>query len=119
MVVIPREIPLVVRIGIGGAARIDIGVIGHVRQVGANVVGRVRDDGCLAVVGVSRTAYLLTLLSHIILAAIVVPFVLLAFYYALSGKFDRHRRIVKFTLPIWLYVSISGVIVYLMISQYY
>lgn len=66
-----------------------------------------------------RTGYLVILLSHILLAIIVVPFVLLALFYALTGKFDKHKRIVKYTLPIWLYVSISGVVVYLMISPYY
>ena len=70
-------------------------------------------------IGFSRTFYLILLLSHILLAAVVVPFVLLAFYYALTSNFDRHKKVVKFTLPIWLYVSITGVGVYLMISQFY
>lgn len=66
-----------------------------------------------------RLVYFSFLISHIILAAIVVPFVLFAFYFALSGKFKQHVRVVKYTLPIWLYVSVSGVIVYLMIRPYY
>lgn len=66
-----------------------------------------------------RFVYFSLLISHIILAAIVVPFVLFAFYFALSGKFQQHIHVVKYTLPIWLYVSVSGVIVYLMISPYY
>ncbi len=67
----------------------------------------------------ARSIYLVILLSHIVLAAIVVPFVLFAFYYALNDKIEKHKKVVKFTLPIWLYVSITGVIVYFMISPYY
>ena len=93
-------------------------------NAGSTVYGDLNGDGVLSEVernsaGFLRTLYLILLLTHIVLAAIVVPFVLLAFYFALTEKFDRHKRIVKFTLPIWLYVSVSGVVVYLMISQYY
>lgn len=70
-------------------------------------------------VGASRYIYLAVLFSHILLAIVVVPFVLFAFYFALKGRFDKHKKTVRFTLPIWLYVSISGVIVYLLISPYY
>lgn len=66
-----------------------------------------------------RVLYLIILLSHILLAIIVVPFVLFALYYAINKKFEKHKKIVKYTLPIWLYVSVTGVIVYLMISPYY
>lgn len=66
-----------------------------------------------------RIIYLILLLSHILCAIVVVPFVLFAFYFALKNKFIQHKKIVRFTLPLWLYVSISGVIVYLMISPYY
>lgn len=90
----------------------------------STVFGDTNHDGTLSDleaedVSSSRGLYIIILLSHIVMAAVVVPFVLFAFYYALAGKFDRHKKIVKFTFPIWLYVSISGVIVYLMISQYY
>lgn len=70
-------------------------------------------------IGSLRSFYLVILLMHILFAIVVVPFVLLAFYYALSSRFDNHKKIVKFTWPIWLFVSISGVVVYLMISPYY
>jgi putative membrane protein len=69
--------------------------------------------------GIIRGVYYFLLITHIILAAVVVPFVLFAFYFALSGKIDKHKKIVKYTFPIWLYVSVTGVIVYLMISPYY
>lgn len=73
----------------------------------------------LAQVGAMRGIYLFTLLSHIALSIVVVPFVLFAFYFSLSNQIHKHKRIVKFTFPIWLYVSITGVIVYLLISPYY
>ena len=66
-----------------------------------------------------RGFYVVLLLSHILLAAIVVPFVLFAFYYALTDKIEKHKKIVKWTFPIWLFVSVTGVIVYAMVSQYY
>ena len=79
----------------------------------------VLEDAEAAVLGNSRTVYLTILISHIILAAIVVPFVLLSLYFALNEKIAKHRKIVKFAYPIWLYVSVTGVIVYMMISPYY
>lgn len=63
--------------------------------------------------------YYFILLTHIVLAAIVLPFVLLAVYSALSGKLVNHKKIVRWAYPIWLYVSITGVVVYLMISPFY
>lgn len=72
----------------------------------------------LAVGGI-RYVYLFLLLTHIVLAAVVVPFVLLAIYFAFTRQYARHTRTTKYTLPIWLYVAVTGVIVYLMISPYY
>ncbi len=63
--------------------------------------------------------YYFFLLTHILLSIVVVPFVLFAFYYALTGNIPRHKKLVRYTFPIWLYVSLTGVIVYLMISPYY
>ncbi|MEQ8904087.1 DUF420 domain-containing protein [Ekhidna sp.] len=73
----------------------------------------------LALAGTSRVVYLVILASHILLSILVVPFVLFAFYYALTDQIARHKRMVKFTYPVWLYVSITGVIVYFMIKPYY
>ena len=67
----------------------------------------------------NRGIYLLLLLSHIALAAIQAPLVLYAFLYGYTGQYDKHRRLVKFAFPVWLYVSITGVICYLMIAPYY
>lgn len=69
--------------------------------------------------GLIRYVYFSVLISHIVLSIVVVPFVLLALYYALSGQFERHRKTVRWAFPIWLYVSVTGVIAYLMISPYY
>ncbi|MFZ4798575.1 MAG: DUF420 domain-containing protein [Bacteroidia bacterium] len=66
-----------------------------------------------------RSIYLTILISHIILAALVLPLVLLAFYYGLQMNVEKHKKIVRFTYPIWLYVTITGVVVYAMISPYY
>jgi putative membrane protein len=69
--------------------------------------------------GIVRTIYYFVLISHIILAAIIVPFVLLSVYFAVSNQITRHRRISRWTFPLWLYVAITGVLVYFMISPYY
>lgn len=69
--------------------------------------------------GIVRPIYFTILLSHTILAIVIVPLVILTFYRALRNDFGRHRRIARVTLPIWLYVSITGVIVYLMLYQIY
>lgn len=66
-----------------------------------------------------RPVYYFLLVSHIVLSVVVVWFVLRAVYFALSGQISRHKQTVKYTFPIWLYVSITGVVVYLMIRPYY
>jgi putative membrane protein len=69
--------------------------------------------------GAIRYVYYSVLLSHILLSLIVLPLVLRAFMFALTNQIARHRKIARFAFPIWLYVSITGVIAYLMISPYY
>ena len=66
-----------------------------------------------------RPVYLTILISHIILAALVLPMVLMSFYYGLSMDVAKHRKLVRFAYPIWLYVTVTGVVVYLMISPFY
>jgi len=66
-----------------------------------------------------RTVYFVLLLSHISLSIVVIPLVLVSYVRALAEKFDKHKKITKYTFPIWLYVAVTGVIVYLMISPYY
>ncbi|MBI1770755.1 MAG: DUF420 domain-containing protein [Bacteroidetes bacterium] len=69
--------------------------------------------------GVIRYVYYFILITHIALSITVIPFVLFTFSRALAGNFERHKRLAKFTFPLWLYVAVTGVIVYLMISPYY
>lgn len=69
--------------------------------------------------GVIRTVYYFILITHIILAALVLPLVLLSFQRGLQMQVQRHKKLVRWSYPIWLYVTITGVLVYLMISPYY
>jgi len=69
--------------------------------------------------GAVRTVYLSILASHVILSIVALPMVLTTFFFSLTGRFAMHRRIARFTFPIWLYVSVTGVIVYLMLYQIY
>ncbi len=66
-----------------------------------------------------RTVYFFLLISHIVLSVVVVWFVLRAVYFAYTGQISAHRRVVRWAYPIWLYVSVTGVVVYLMIKPYY
>ena len=78
-----------------------------------------RDEAEVLTLGLSLKIYQFVLLSHILLSIIVLPFVLFAVYFALLDKISNHKKIVRFAFPLWLYISITGVIVYLMISPYY
>ncbi|MGH9906420.1 MAG: DUF420 domain-containing protein [Pyrinomonadaceae bacterium] len=69
--------------------------------------------------GIVRPVYFAILISHVILAIVIVPLVLITVYRAARGDFPRHRRIARWTLPLWLYVSVTGVIVYLMLYHFY
>ena len=66
-----------------------------------------------------RLVYLIILISHIVLSIAVIPFVLITYVRAIANSFERHKKIAKITFPLWLYVAVSGVIVYIMISPYY
>lgn len=69
--------------------------------------------------GSMRLVYLFILLSHIILSIIIIPLVLITYVRALAARFDKHKKIAKITFPLWLYVAVTGVVVYVMISPYY
>lgn len=66
-----------------------------------------------------RPVYFFILLTHILLSIVVIPFVLITFVRGLTGKYAQHKKIARYTFPLWLYVAVTGVIVYLMISPYY
>jgi uncharacterized membrane protein YozB (DUF420 family) len=78
-------------------------------------VGSVRFPG----LGWIRPVYFTLLISHTLLAAVVVPLVLLSLAAALRGRFGRHRRLARWTYPVWLYVSVTGVLVYVMLYRIY
>lgn len=69
--------------------------------------------------GTIKYVYFFILLTHIVLSIVVIPFVLITYVRALAQRFDKHRKLARITFPLWLYVAITGVIVYLMISPYY
>ena len=77
------------------------------------------DAAELAAVGSKRLIYHILLGTHIMLAGIVLPFILYSAYRALTGDFQKHKKLVRITWPVWFYVAVSGVIVYWMISPYY
>jgi len=69
--------------------------------------------------GMIRNVYFFILITHILLSIAVIPLVLITYVRTLAEKFDKHKKIAKITFPIWLYVAVTGVVVYLMISPYY
>jgi len=69
--------------------------------------------------GPLRTIYYVILATHIPLAAIILPFILYTAYRAMSGEYNKHKKLARYTWPLWLYVSITGVLVYILISPYY
>ena len=68
--------------------------------------------------GAVRSVYFPLLISHIVLAVVVLPMILITFFLSLSGRFPAHKKLARWTFPIWLYVSVTGVIVYLMLAAY-
>jgi putative membrane protein len=69
--------------------------------------------------GAVKYVYFFILLTHILLSIAIIPLVLITYVRALAKRFDKHRKIAKITFPLWLYVAVTGVVVYLMISPYY
>lgn len=69
--------------------------------------------------GAVRYVYFFILITHIVLSVVIIPFVLFTFVRGIAGAYERHKRLARITYPMWLYVAVTGVIVYLMISPYY
>jgi putative membrane protein len=69
--------------------------------------------------GLIRYVYFVILISHILLSIVVIPIVLITYVKAITGNFEMHKKIARITFPIWLYVAVTGVIVYFMIAPYY
>jgi len=98
--------------------------IGHHLFAGDSKFGDSNHDNILsdaekAAVGSVRYFYYFILLTHIILAAVILPFILFTAYRALTGEYKRHKKLARYTWPLWFYIAISGVLVYWMISPYY
>jgi putative membrane protein len=69
--------------------------------------------------GTIKTVYFIILITHILLSVIVIPFVLVTYVRAITNQVELHKKIARFTFPLWLYVAVTGVVVYVMISPYY
>ena len=101
-----------------------VSYICHHLFAGETRFGDVNHDGIItdiekAAVGSTRIIYYIILGTHIPLAGIILPFILFSAYRALTGEFDKHKKLVRVTWPIWFYVAVTGVVVYLMINPYY
>jgi putative membrane protein len=101
-----------------------ISYILHHLLAGETRFGDVNHDGIVsaiekAAVGNSRIIYYFILGTHIPLAGIVLPFILFSAYRGLTGEYAKHKKLVRITWPLWFYVAVTGVVVYLMISPYY
>jgi len=98
--------------------------IGHHLFASDSKFGDINHDNILseaekAAVGSIRYFYYFILITHIVLAAVILPFILFTAYRALTGEYARHRRLARYTWPLWFYIAITGVIVYWMIEPYY
>ena len=69
--------------------------------------------------GAIKYIYYFILITHILLSIVIIPFVLITYVRAITNDFEKHKKIAKFTFPLWLYVAVTGVLVYIMISPYY
>ena len=94
-------------------------VLGSMFLVGYVLYHLSNDSTVFGGVGLIRPIYYFLLISHIVLSVVVVWFVLRAVYFAYSNQIAQHKKTVRWALPIWLYVSVTGVIVYALISPYY
>jgi putative membrane protein len=101
-----------------------VSYIAHHLLAGDTKYGDINHDGILSIdekniAGNLRMVYYFILITHIPLAAIILPFILFTAYRALIGEYDKHKKLVRITWPVWFYVAVTGVLVYLMISPYY
>ena len=101
-----------------------VSYIAHHLLAGETKFGDLNHDGVLsldekALAGNLRIVYYFILATHIPLAGIILPFILFTAYRALIGEYDKHKRLVRITWPVWFFVAVTGVVVYLMISPYY
>ena len=96
----------------------------HHLLAGDTKFGDINHDGILSddeksAAGSVRIIYYIILITHIPMAAIILPFILFTAYRSLIGEYEKHKKLARITWPVWLYVAVTGVVVYLMISPYY
>ena len=101
-----------------------VSYICHHLLAGETKFGDLNHDGILSdeeksTAGSIRTIYYILLITHIPLAAIILPFILFTAYRSLIGEYEKHKKLARITWPVWFYVAVTGVVVYLMISPYY
>jgi putative membrane protein len=101
-----------------------VSYIAHHLLAGEAKFGDINHDGILSAgekmqAGGIRTVYLLLLATHIVLAAIILPFILFTAYRALTSEWPAHKKLARYTWPLWLYVAVTGPVVYYLISPYY
>ena len=101
-----------------------VSYICHHLLAGDTKFGDLNHDGILSdeeksTAGSIRTIYYILLITHIPLAAIILPFILFTAYRSLIGEYEKHKKLARITWPVWFYVAVTGVVVYLMISPYY
>ncbi len=101
-----------------------VSYICHHLFAGETKFGDINHDGIISadeksLAGNIRIVYYFILGTHIPLAGIILPFILFTAYRSLTGEYDRHKKLARITYPIWLYVAITGVVVYVMVSPYY
>jgi putative membrane protein len=101
-----------------------ISYIAHHLLAGDSKFGDVNHDAIVdeaekAAAGSLRYIYFVILITHILLASLILPFILFTAYRGLTGEWEKHRKLAKYTWPLWLYVAVTGPIVYLMIKPYY
>jgi putative membrane protein len=101
-----------------------VSYITHHLFAGDTRFGDANHDGIVtelekAAVGQSRIIYYIILGTHIPLAGLILPFILFSAYRGMTGEYEKHKKLVRITWPVWFYVAVTGVIVYLMISPYY
>lgn len=113
-----------IKFAILGSVLFLLGYVAYHITSDSTLYGDTNKDGLVSkeernILGAAAYIYYFLLFTHIILSVIVIPFVLFTYLRAWAGHYDRHKKLARYTFPLWLYVAITGVVVYLLISPYY
>ena len=112
MAVRRREVARHARLMLGALASSALFLVSYI------VYHAVHGDSRFAGQGFVRPIYFFVLVTHIVLSAVVLPLIFSSFFFSLSGRFPTHRKVSRFTLPVWLYVSVTGVLVFALLRAY-